>query len=194
MMGNDGGKGDEKPAHQVRLEGFRISPSPITNRQYFVFLEETGYARPKDPAFAKNYLLGYPDMPVVNVSYDDAVAFCKWASKKFNASCGFRQRRNGNIRIRVGRAEVFWNGSPTFTRRTTTRFHPSRTPRGRLPARNASSAEAGATPNDHETVVRRRANRDPRTLAISSVSASSSILRLSTNAISQHPRDSQKAD
>src|SRR5204862_7275209 len=64
MMGNDGGKGDEKPAHQVRLDAFRISPSPITNRQYFVFLEETGHAPPKDPGFARNYLLGYPDMPV----------------------------------------------------------------------------------------------------------------------------------
>ena len=99
MMGNDGRKADEKPAHQVRLEGFRISPSPITNRQYFVFLEETGHARPKDPAFAKNYLLGYPDMPVINVSYDDAVAFCKWAAKNSVLQCGFRQRLNGNIRI-----------------------------------------------------------------------------------------------
>src|SRR5262249_30952248 len=37
----------------------------------------------KDPAFAKNYLMAYPDLPVVNVSFDDALAFCKWASTKF---------------------------------------------------------------------------------------------------------------
>jgi formylglycine-generating enzyme required for sulfatase activity len=83
MMGNDEGKADEKPRHQVRLDSFRVSRSPITNRQYFSFLEDTGHPRPKDPAFAKNYLLGYPDLPVVNVSYDDAVAYCKWASAKF---------------------------------------------------------------------------------------------------------------
>jgi formylglycine-generating enzyme required for sulfatase activity len=83
MMGNDQGKSDERPRHQVRLDGFHISASPITNRQYFSFLEDTGHPRPRDPEFAKNYLLGSPDQPVVNVSYDDAVSFCKWASKKF---------------------------------------------------------------------------------------------------------------
>src|SRR5262249_24510328 len=82
-MGDDSGKGDEKPQHQVRLDGFRMSRAGITNRQYQAFLEETGVPRPKDPAFAKNYLMAYPDLPVVNVSFDDALAFCKWASTKF---------------------------------------------------------------------------------------------------------------
>jgi len=50
-----------------------------------VFLDATGYPRPKDPGFAKNYLMDYPDLPVINVSYDDAIAFCAWASKKFDA-------------------------------------------------------------------------------------------------------------
>jgi serine/threonine protein kinase/class 3 adenylate cyclase len=82
MMGKDDGKKDEKPQHQVRLDTFRIGQSEITNRQYLLFLDDTGYPRPKDPAFAKNYLLGYPDLPVINVSYDDALAFCKWAGEK----------------------------------------------------------------------------------------------------------------
>jgi serine/threonine protein kinase/class 3 adenylate cyclase len=83
MMGNNDGKGDEKPKHQVRVDGFRISESQITNREYSLFLEDTGRQRPRDPAFAKNYLAAYPDLPVVNVSYEDATAFCNWASKKF---------------------------------------------------------------------------------------------------------------
>lgn len=86
MMGNDSGKGDEKPRHQVKLDPFRITSSQITNRQYFAFLEDTGYGRPKDPGFAKNYLMAYPDLPVVNVSYADAVEFCAWASRKFAVS------------------------------------------------------------------------------------------------------------
>jgi formylglycine-generating enzyme required for sulfatase activity len=36
----------------------------------------------------KNYLLDAPDFPVVNVSYADAVAFCAWASTRFNATIG----------------------------------------------------------------------------------------------------------
>jgi hypothetical protein len=85
MMGNDDGKRDEKPQHQVRLDAFRIGRSEITNRQYLAFLDDTGRARPRDPAFAKNYLTAYPDLPVVNVSYDDALAFCKWAGAKSGA-------------------------------------------------------------------------------------------------------------
>ncbi|HYR82530.1 MAG TPA: SUMF1/EgtB/PvdO family nonheme iron enzyme [Terriglobia bacterium] len=86
MMGNDGTREDEKPRHQVRVDGFRMSQSEITNRQYLAFLEDTGIQRPKDPAFAKNYLLDYPDLPVVNVNYQDAAEFCKWATAKFGTT------------------------------------------------------------------------------------------------------------
>jgi formylglycine-generating enzyme required for sulfatase activity/class 3 adenylate cyclase/predicted Ser/Thr protein kinase len=86
MMGSDSGRGDEKPQHQVRLDGFRMSRFEITNRQYRAFLEDTGGLRPKDPAFARNYLMAYPDLPVVNVSYQDAVAFCTWAGTKFGVA------------------------------------------------------------------------------------------------------------
>jgi formylglycine-generating enzyme required for sulfatase activity/class 3 adenylate cyclase len=86
MMGNDAGRGDEKPRHQVRVDAFRMSRSEVTNREYFAFLEDTGHARPRDPAFAKNYLMAHPNLPVVNVDYDDAIAFCKWASKKLGVT------------------------------------------------------------------------------------------------------------
>ena len=58
MMGNDGGKGDEKPRHHVRLEGFRISPSPITNRQYLKFLEDTGYRSSEGPGIREELSAG----------------------------------------------------------------------------------------------------------------------------------------
>jgi len=85
MMGEDSGKGDEKPRHQVILDQFNMSRTVITNRQYLAFLADTGYSRPKDPDYAKNYLMDYPNFPVINVSYEDAMAFCAWASSKFNA-------------------------------------------------------------------------------------------------------------
>ena len=84
MMGND--SADEKPRHQVNLDPFRMSRTEITNRQYLAFLEDTGVQRPKDPAFEKNYLLAYPDLPVVNVNYQDAIAFCMWVSGKLGTT------------------------------------------------------------------------------------------------------------
>jgi len=84
MMGDDKGKGDEKPRHQVILDPFSMGRTVITNQQYLAFLADSGYSRPKDPGYAKNYLMDYPNFPVINVSYEDAMAFCTWASAKFN--------------------------------------------------------------------------------------------------------------
>ncbi len=86
MMGDESGRGDEKPRHQVKLDRFSMSRTEITNRQYLAFLTDTGYPRPKDPGYAKNYLMDYPNFPVINVSYEDAIAFCAWASAKFNVA------------------------------------------------------------------------------------------------------------
>jgi len=86
MMGNDDGKGGERPQHRVKLKSFRMSRSEVTNRQYVAFLEDSGYQRPKDPVFAKNYLTANPNLPVVNVSYEDAIEFCKWATRKFGTT------------------------------------------------------------------------------------------------------------
>src|SRR5438445_2623094 len=54
MMGADSAREDEKPRHEVKLNGFRMSRTEITNRQYLAFLQDTNVQRPKDPAFAKN--------------------------------------------------------------------------------------------------------------------------------------------
>lgn len=86
MMGDENGRGDEKPRHLVKLDRFLMSRTEITNEQYLAFLIDTGYLRPKDPGFAKNYLTDYPNFPVINVSYEDAVAFCVWASAKFGVA------------------------------------------------------------------------------------------------------------
>ena len=54
-----------------------IAYTPVTNSQYAAFLKATGRTAPKDwkdgacPA-------GKEDHPVVNVSYQDAVAYCQW--------------------------------------------------------------------------------------------------------------------
>ncbi len=82
MMGSQKGEGDAKPEHRVEVDAFRIGRSEVSNRLYLKFLEETKRPRPKDPDFAKNYMTTQPDLPVVNVRYGDAAAFCQWFSAK----------------------------------------------------------------------------------------------------------------
>ena len=52
-----------------------IAYMPVTNEEYALFLKETGKDVPAIPADKAKH-------PVVNVSYYDAVAYCKWLSDK----------------------------------------------------------------------------------------------------------------
>jgi formylglycine-generating enzyme required for sulfatase activity len=69
---------DEKPIHRVRLSApFLMSRYPVTNQTYSCFLRES--ERTSIPILhAENF--NHPQQPVVGVSWDDAQAFCKWAS------------------------------------------------------------------------------------------------------------------
>jgi formylglycine-generating enzyme required for sulfatase activity len=77
--------GDEKPVHRVEVDGFMLMKGEVTNAQYAKFVAETNHRRPTDPGWAKGYFASNPDLPVVGVAYDDAVAFCKWLSQKTGA-------------------------------------------------------------------------------------------------------------
>ncbi|MCD4739447.1 MAG: SUMF1/EgtB/PvdO family nonheme iron enzyme [Anaerolineae bacterium] len=78
-MGSENGRDDEKPIHKVYLERFWISKTPITNKQYQIFTEITGYRPPAhwdDGRPPK----GKESHPVVNVTWHDAAAYCNWLS------------------------------------------------------------------------------------------------------------------
>jgi formylglycine-generating enzyme required for sulfatase activity len=63
------------PPHEVELSPFRLALFPVTNAEYRLFVERTGAAAPApwtDPVFRGH------DQPVVGVSWDDALAYCRW--------------------------------------------------------------------------------------------------------------------
>jgi len=58
----------------VHLPGYYLALHPVTNAQYERFVLESGHARDEwDPP------AGRADHPAVNVSWEDASAYCKWA-------------------------------------------------------------------------------------------------------------------
>ncbi len=84
LMGSpDGvGDGDEHPQHKVKLSGFWMSATEVTNAQYNQFLESLPDGDPHKQSGSNysgldNEFKG-ADQPAVCVSYDDALAFCKW--------------------------------------------------------------------------------------------------------------------
>ena len=81
-MGDDGSESEtnEKPVHNVNLSGYYISKYEITFSQYDTFCDETGRSKPSDEGW------GRANRPVVNISWDDAKAFCVWLSGKSGKS------------------------------------------------------------------------------------------------------------
>ncbi|MBX3103096.1 MAG: SUMF1/EgtB/PvdO family nonheme iron enzyme [Bacteroidetes bacterium] len=79
MMGDVQGTGEreENPVRRVKLDGFYMQTTEVTFAQFDRFYDETWYHRPED------YNWGRGDtLPVMGVSWYDAVLYCNWLSEK----------------------------------------------------------------------------------------------------------------
>jgi len=69
---------DEKPAHRETIrKGFWMGQTPVTIAAFKQYGRATGKSMPTPPSFNSGWT--HQDMPIVNVSWDVAVAFCGWA-------------------------------------------------------------------------------------------------------------------
>ena len=80
--------GDEIPVHNVHLSDFYIGKYEVTVAQYRAFCKATGHAMPSDPPpswyeeHEKAIKWQWNDTyPIVNITYLDAKAYCKWLSE-----------------------------------------------------------------------------------------------------------------
>ena len=87
LMGQEKGQGSERPIHRVHVSEFYIGKFVVTNAEYKQFIDASGYRPPAHWQGVKSdYTLwagaSYPPeiarQPVINVSWDDAAAYCKW--------------------------------------------------------------------------------------------------------------------
>jgi serine/threonine-protein kinase len=69
--------GDGDQAQRLAVAGFSISRAPITNAQYQLFLHSTEHELPEGWA-GRRAPKGRESHPVVNVSWHDAIAYCRW--------------------------------------------------------------------------------------------------------------------
>ncbi|MCP4702648.1 MAG: SUMF1/EgtB/PvdO family nonheme iron enzyme [Gammaproteobacteria bacterium] len=77
-----GGEDNEKPVHEVTLDVFAIGRYPVTFDDYDKFCTATGRVKARDQGWGRNR------HPVINVSWEDAAAYCEWLSEQTGA--GYR--------------------------------------------------------------------------------------------------------
>lgn len=102
-MGSDDGLENERTHHKVYLEEFEILKFPVTNQDYAEFVKQGGYQMPEFwegessqgwlwqkknnigiPGKWKEPKWNAPNLPVIEVSYYEANAFCSWLTKYKN--------------------------------------------------------------------------------------------------------------
>ncbi len=99
---------NEQPQHRLYLPTFQIARVPVTNAQYKLFVDATGHGNPyrwRDGQIPS----GKQTHPVVGVSWNDAIAFAKWAGVRLPTEAEWEKAARGSD----GRIYPWGNRSPT---------------------------------------------------------------------------------
>ncbi len=104
MGGSQDGPG--YPPHEEHLEEYFIARHPVTNAQYRRFVEATGH---REPSLWDEKRLNQPNQPVVGVSWNDALAYCRWAGLRLHSEEQWEKAARGTD----GRRWPWGNDSPT---------------------------------------------------------------------------------
>ncbi len=83
LMGTNvkGAEDEAKPAHEVSVETFLLDATEVTNEQYKQFVRMTRHPPPSHWTGGE-IPAGEGQLPVYNVSWDDAHAYADWAGKR----------------------------------------------------------------------------------------------------------------
>jgi formylglycine-generating enzyme required for sulfatase activity/tRNA A-37 threonylcarbamoyl transferase component Bud32 len=117
-MGSEYGYDNEKPVHDVAMDAFWIDQTEVTNAMFAQFVAETGYqteaekvgsghalittewgsvvgADWKHPHGPQTSIDGLEEHPVVQVSWEDAVAYCQWAKRRLPTEAEWEKAARG---------------------------------------------------------------------------------------------------
>ena len=100
---------DQEPAHQVTItRGFWIGQTPVTVGAYKRFAGSTGKQMPPAPNFNNGW--ADDEMPIVNVTWYEAKAYCGWVGGRLPTEAEWEYAaRGGSAEARYGdRDEIAW--------------------------------------------------------------------------------------
>ena len=109
QIGNVKGAADEQPVHEVSLNSFYLGAYEVTFKDFKKFVDATGFLTDAETTDSSRFKNGLPPRgkyngswrmsmtnvpvpatdsmkPVGNISWFDAVEYCKWLSKQYSVS------------------------------------------------------------------------------------------------------------
>lgn len=75
-MGSEDGYSDERPVHTVQVKSFYMSAAEVTLEQYDAFCDAIGRPEANDSGWGRG------EMPVSNIGWEEATAYCRWLSQQ----------------------------------------------------------------------------------------------------------------
>lgn len=109
------GEGDcqdsEKPIHEVQVASFALSKYEVTFEEYDAFADATGRERPNDEGWGRG------NRPVINVYWEDAVAYAKWLSEQVGENYRLPNEAEWEYAARAGTTTRYsWGDSISINR------------------------------------------------------------------------------
>jgi len=131
LMGSPAGSDglpDEQPQRLVYTATFRIDRYEVTNDAYVRFVQATGHRAPahSNPASTlwegNTPISGIGTHPVVNVSWEDALAYCAWLGKRLPTEAEWEKAARGTDGRRYP-----WGNEWDFTKANSASYWAGRT-------------------------------------------------------------------
>jgi formylglycine-generating enzyme required for sulfatase activity len=109
-MGDSTGHGgsDERPLRNVTIAAFKLARHEVTFAQFDRFCAATGCTPPDDNGWGRD------DRPVINVSWDDAVAYIDWLNAQSGRKFRLPSEAEWEYAARAGTTTDYWWGA-TFS-------------------------------------------------------------------------------